>query len=55
MEKAYTKVMDKVIKQLEVDSAFLAVLNKTSEKTPANKAEALCNGLNDLLVTKIYY
>ena len=43
--------MDKVIKQLEVDSAFLAVLNKT----PANKAETLCDGLNDLPVTKIYY
>ena len=51
MEKAYTKAMDKVIKQLEVDSAFLATLNKT----PANKAETLCNGLNDLPVTKIYY
>ena len=51
MEKAYTKAMDKVVKQLEVDSAFLAVLNKT----PANKAETLCYGLNDLPVTKIYY
>ena len=51
MEKAYTKAMDKVVKQLEVDSAFLAVLNKT----PANKAETLCDGLNDLPVTKIYY
>lgn len=59
MEKAYTKAMDKVIKQLEVDSAFLAVLNKTTDKTadktPANKAETLCDGLNDLPVTKIYY
>lgn len=51
MEKAYTKAMDKVIKQLEVDSAFLTVLNKI----PANKAETLCDGLNDLPVTKIYY
>ncbi len=51
IEKAYTKAMDKVVKQLEVDSAFLAVLNKT----PANKAETLCDGLNDLPVTKIYY
>ena len=51
MEKAYTKAMDKVIKQLEVDSAFLAVLNKT----PANKAETLCSALNDLPVSKIYY
>ena len=55
MEKAYTKAMDKVIKQLEVDSAFLAVLNKTADKTPANKAETLCDGLNDLPVSKIYY
>ena len=55
MEKAYTKAMDKVIKQLEVDSAFLAVLNKTADKTPTNQAESLCDGLNDLPVTKIYY
>ena len=51
MEKAYTKAMDKMIKQLETDSAFLAVLNKT----PANKAESLCDGLNDLPISKIYY
>ena len=55
MEKVYTEAMDKVIKQLEVDSAFLAVLNKTAEKAPANKAETLCDELNDLPVTKIYY
>ena len=55
MEKAYSKAMDKVIKQLEVDSAFLAVLNKTADKAPTNKAESLCDGLNDLPVTKIYY
>ena len=51
MEKAYTKAMDKMIKQLETDSAFLAALNKTS----SNKAETLCDGLNDLPVSKIYY
>jgi hypothetical protein len=51
MEKAYTKAMDKMIKQLETDSAFLAVLNKN----PANNAETLCDGLNDLPVSKIYY
>ncbi len=51
MEKAYTKAMDKMIKQLETDNAFLAVLNKS----PANKAETLCDGLNDLPVSKIYY
>ena len=54
MEKAYTKAMDKVIKQLEVDSAFLAVLNKTADKTSANKAETLCDGLNDLPMSQIY-
>lgn len=51
MEKAYSKAMDKVIKQLELDSAFLAALNKTSP----NKAETLCGELNDLPVSKIYY
>ena len=51
MEKAYTKAMDKMIKQLETDGAFLAALNKT----PANKAETLCAGLDGLPVSKIYY
>lgn len=51
MEKAYTKAMEKVLKQLETDSAFLAALNKT----PANKAETLCAGLDNLPVSKIYY
>jgi hypothetical protein len=51
MEKAYTKAMEKMIKQLETDGAFLATLNKN----PANKAETLCDGLNDLPVSKIYY
>ncbi|MBC7755272.1 MAG: hypothetical protein H7Z20_01265 [Bdellovibrio sp.] len=51
MEKAYTKAMEKMIKQLETDSVFLAVLNKT----PTNKAETLCAGLDNLPVSKIYY
>jgi hypothetical protein len=51
MEKAYTKAMEKMIKQLETDGAFLATLNKT----PANKAETLCKGLDDLPVSQIYY
>ena len=51
MEKAYTKAMDKMIKQLETDGAFLAALNKN----PANKAETLCAGLDNLPVSKIYY
>ncbi len=55
MEKAYTKAMDKMIKQLETDGAFLAVLNTRADKKPANKAENLCKGLDDLPVTQIYY
>jgi hypothetical protein len=51
MEKAYTKAMDKVIKQLIVDKAFLDTLNKT----PPNNAETLCSALDDLPVSKIYY
>ena len=51
MEKAYAKAMDKMIKQLETDGAFLAALNKS----PANKAETLCAGLDGLPVSKIYY
>ena len=51
MEKAYAKAMEKTIKQLETDGAFLAALNKT----PANKAEILCAGLDNLPVSKIYY
>ena len=51
MEKAYTKAMDKMIKQLETDGAFLAALNRN----PTNKAETLCAGLDNLPVSKIYY
>lgn len=51
MEKAYTKAMDKVIKKLETDKAFLTVLNKSGQ----NHAESLCKALDDLPVSKIYY
>lgn len=51
MERAYTKAMDKVIKKLETDKAFLAALNKS----PPGKAETLCSPLDSLPVTKIYY
>ena len=51
MEKAYAKAMEKTIKQLETDGAFLAALHKT----PANKAETLCAGLDNVPVSKIYY
>ncbi len=51
MEKAYTKAMNKVIKRLVLDKAFLASLSKT----PANNAESLCSALDDLPVSKVYY
>jgi hypothetical protein len=51
MEKAYAKAMDKVIKSLETDKAFLALLN--NGKT--NTAETQCGALNDLPTSKIYY
>ena len=51
MEKAYTKAMEKVIKKLETDPAFLALLN--TSKT--NTAETQCGALNDLPISTIYY
>jgi hypothetical protein len=51
MEKAYTKAMDKVVKSLETDKAFLDLLN--TNKT--NTAENQCGALNDLPTSKIYY
>jgi hypothetical protein len=48
---AYAKAMDKVIKSLETDKAFLALLN--NGKT--NTAETQCGALNDLPTSKIYY
>ena len=49
MEKAYTKAMEKAIKKLEVDKAFLAALEK------GGKAETLCAELDNLPVAKIYF
>lgn len=51
MEKAYVKAMEKVIKKLETDKAFLATLDKTSIENP----KLICNALDDLPVSKIYY
>jgi hypothetical protein len=51
MEKAYVKAMEKVVKSLETDKVFLATLN--GAKT--NHAETLCNALNDLPISTIYY
>ncbi len=51
MEKGYTKAMEKVIKKLEVDKAFLEALDKGGKA----QAESQCSALDDLPVAKIYY
>jgi hypothetical protein len=51
MEKAYVKAMEKVVKNLETDKAFLATLNNAK----INNAETMCNAINDLPISKIYY
>lgn len=51
MEKAYVKAMEKVIKKLETDKAFLATLDNTTIENPT----LICNALDDLPVSKIYY
>lgn len=51
MEKAYTKAIVKVITTLEADQAFLATLNHAHQ----NHAEKLCDALDNLPATKIYY
>lgn len=51
MEKAYTKAMEKVIKKLETDKAFLAALDKTNLDNP----KSICDSLDKLPVAKFYY
>lgn len=51
MEKAYIKAMDKVIKKLELDKAFLDALAQTNTA----HAENLCSSLDDLPLAKKYY
>ena len=51
MEKAYAKAMDKVIKKLETDKAFLATLDKAKIDDPKN----ICNTLDNLPAAKFYY
>jgi hypothetical protein len=51
MEKAYVKAMEKVIKKLETDKTFLATLDKVKIANP----KLICNALDDLPVSKIYY
>ena len=51
MQKAYTKAMDKVIKKLETDQAFLATLNQAKIKNP----KTICDALDALPAAKFYY
>lgn len=51
MEKAYQKAMEKVIKKLDTDKAFLATLGSTKIENP----KVICNALDDMPVSKIYY
>ncbi len=51
MEKAYTKAMDKVIKKLETDKAFLATLDKAIMDNP----KGICDTLDTLPAAKFYY
>ena len=51
MEKAYAKAMDKLIKKLETDKAFLATLDKANMDNP----KAICDALDKLPAAKFYY
>lgn len=51
MEKAYTKAMEKVIIKLDTDKAFLATLDAVKIENP----KLICNALDDMPVSKIYY
>ena len=51
MEKAYAKAMDKVIKKLETDKAFLTTLDKAKIDDQKN----ICNTLDNLPAAKFYY
>lgn len=51
MEKAYAKAMDKIIKKLETDKAFLATLDKAKIDDPKN----ICDTLDGLPAAKFYY
>ena len=51
MQKAYTKAMEKIIKNLETDEAFLATLNKAKMENP----KTICDTLDSLPAAKFYY
>lgn len=50
-EKAYQQAMRKIVKKLEVDSAFLSSLDKGK----LISTKSLCTSLDDLPLSKIYY
>jgi hypothetical protein len=51
IERAYQKAMEKVIKKLDTDKAFLAKLDANKIENP----KLICNALDDMPVSKIYY
>ena len=51
MQKAYSKAMEKMIKKLETDQAFLATLDKAKIDNP----KAICDALDVLPAAKFYY
>lgn len=51
MEQAYTKAIDKVIKDLVVDQAFLATLDSNNKINAGD----ICNKLDYLPLDKLYY
>ena len=51
MQKAYAKAMEKVIKKLETDQAFLAALDNAK----IENQKTICNALDALPAAKFYY
>ena len=51
MQKAYAKAMEKVIKKLETDQAFLATLEQAKMENP----KTICDTLDALPAAKFYY
>lgn len=51
MEKSYRKAMEMALNTLATDATFLATLGKT----PNNKAENICQALDDLPSSRFYY
>lgn len=51
MEKAYAKAMEKVIKKLDTDKAFLATLDKAN----IENTKSICDALDALPAAKFYY